>query len=106
MKRALCLFGLLCLSACGPTIGDPCTTAQECGAGVCVNRDFAPGGYCSKGCAAGAGCPAGTLCVANVLNGGWGCMRTCTQAPDCRPGYVCAVVGHSAASVCIGPAGL
>jgi len=106
MKRALLAFGLLGLSACGPTIGDPCTTGQDCGPGVCVNRDFAPGGYCSKNCA--SGCPAGTICVANVLgDGNSGCMRACKQATtDCRPGYLCAVVGHSATAVCIGPAGL
>lgn len=104
MKRALWTFAMICLAACGPTIGDPCTTTQDCGPGLCVNRDFAPGGYCSKSC---GDCPAGTICVANILNNGnAGCMRSCKQATDCRTGYVCHAVGNSATSVCIGPAGL
>lgn len=96
------------LSACGPTIGDPCTTSQECGAGVCLNRDFAPGGYCSLDCAlGGTACPAGTICVADAVGKDKpGCMRTCRQQTECRSGYVCKTEKNSSEPICVGPQGI
>lgn len=97
------------LAACGPTIGDPCTTTAECGGQLCINEDFAPGGYCSKPCDLGdeRSCPVGTICVREALaNNGHACFRTCTSQADCRPGYLCTTAGDSARAVCIGPSGL
>ena len=59
---------LITLTGCGATIGDACTTEKDCGAGLCLNRDFTPGGYCSLGCTVGgAACPAGSVCVDNAV---------------------------------------
>lgn len=98
----------LALSACGPTIGDACTTDRDCGAGVCVNRDFTPGGACSLPCVVGgAACPAGTLCVRDVIaNNQPGCMKSCKRQADCRDAYVCNVQKDSETPICVGPAGI
>jgi hypothetical protein len=110
MTRALFLtLPLALLAACGATVGDACTTNRECGAGLCLNRDFTPGGACSIGCTLGAAnaCPAGTLCLPDVLGKDLpGCMRTCKGQVDCRVGYVCTVERDSAQPVCVGPAGI
>lgn len=109
MKNTLCaMLAGLWLAACGPTIGDACTVAQECGSGTCLNRDFAPGGYCSLSCVVGgAACPAGTVCVSDVLSRGTaGCMRTCQTERDCRSGYVCKSEKNSVVLICVGPQGI
>lgn len=102
------LMGLAVLAGCGPTVGDPCTTALDCGQGtVCVNRDFAPGGYCTKDCSNGQACPAGTICVDDMIGRGVrGCMRSCTTAKDCRAGYSCLPQKNSQSPVCVGPEGI
>jgi hypothetical protein len=104
--RVLLVVASLGLSACGPVIGDPCTVNTECGQGVCLNRDFAPGGMCSKACVVGgAACPAGSVCVDTAISrDAAGCMLTCTKDADCRTGYLCKTEGGN--SICIGPAGL
>ncbi len=105
--RALLLLGVLALAACGPTIGDACTTANDCAGAICINQDFAPGGYCSTSCTpGGAECPTGSTCVRNALgNGGGACFRMCNVPGDCRTGYSCLAV-QDGPRVCIGPAGL
>ncbi len=110
--RTLIALTVLCLTAaCGPTIGDACTLAAECGTGAtCINRDFTPGGYCSLSCTLGndATCPAGSTCIKDALGkNAPGCMRTCRQATDCRSSaYVCQFAKDSTKTVCIGPAGI
>ncbi|MCA2978034.1 MAG: hypothetical protein INH41_18030 [Myxococcaceae bacterium] len=108
MRPSLLAFAFAALSACGPTIGDPCTTERDCGAGACLNRDFTPGGYCSLDCRGGASpCPAGSICVEDAIGRGtWGCLRSCRAATDCRPGYVCRTEKDSSAPVCVGPEGV
>ncbi len=101
-------FLLFALIACGPTIGDPCTTPTDCGGAVCLNRDFTPGGACSLSCSLGTdnACPTGSTCVKNALGpNAAGCMRTCTSQSQCRTGYLCKSANDSA-SVCIGPQGI
>lgn len=105
-RRLLVLLMSLGLSACGPIVGDPCTVASECGPGVCLNRDSAPGGLCSLACTVGgAACPAGSACVPRAIDGDTaGCLRTCAKDSDCRSGYTCRTEdGHP---VCLGPGGL
>lgn len=109
MTRALAVLVVLGLSACGPVIGDACTVNTECGPGVCVNRDFAPGGLCSLVCTPGAtsACPAGSVCVTAVVDGDTaGCMRSCDADSDCRSGYACRAERQSATKICVGPSGL
>ena len=94
---------LMALCACGPVIGDPCTVNTECGPGVCLNRDFAPGGVCSKTCTpGGAACPAGSVCVERAVDGDTaGCLLGCAKDAECRTGYTCRSEGGD--KVCLGP---
>jgi hypothetical protein len=89
------------LWACGATIGDPCTTASECGPGLCLNAASTPGGYCSLACGADAGaCPSGSTCV------GGSCFLRCSAGSGCRNGYLCQVPdGGGPETICIGPGG-
>lgn len=107
-QRALFLCVALVLSACGATIGDACTTERDCGAGVCLNRDFTPGGACSLACnPGGAACPAGSVCVDDAIGrDSPGCLRSCRTASDCRAGYICRTEKKSATPVCVGPEGI
>jgi hypothetical protein len=106
--RALLLS--LAVSACGPTIGDPCTTAQDCLGRTCLNGGGVPGGYCSSMCKVGdmgAQCPTGTVCIRDgIANGNDGCYRQCNSTRDCRTGYRCESARGSDATVCVGPNGL
>lgn len=106
MRRALLLTILFAgLAGCGPIIGDACTVNTECGKGVCLNADFAPGGLCTLTC--GSGCPAGSTCVDRVIDRDTpGCMLSCTKDSDCRTGYVCRVERDSRTAVCVGTAGV
>jgi len=107
MRPAL-LAVLLFAAACGPTVGDPCTIATECGGAVCLNRDFTPGGYCTTACTPGTTrCPTGSVCVRDALGrDAWGCMLSCTKQSQCRNGYVCRVENDSPTSICVGPQGI
>lgn len=110
--RQLAFVTLLCLFGCGPVIGDPCTVATECGPGVCLNRDFAPGGLCTRACTMGQAntCPAGSTCVEAVIDADTpGCLLNCARDADCRSGYSCRSEGegglrpHGIVSACLGP---
>lgn len=107
------VFGTLALvfafSGCGPTVGDPCTTARECGNNICLNAAGQPGGYCTQTCKLddGRSCPSGTLCVRDgASRDNPSCFRICRSAADCRTGYVCRTEKDSPSPVCIGPAGI
>jgi hypothetical protein len=100
--RALLLVWLL-LAACGPTIGDPCTTAQDCLGRTCLNGNGIPGGYCSLSCVLNDAnsCPTGSKCVKDgIAKDVHGCYRRCFSTRDCRAGYDCSSEG-----VCVGPGG-
>ena len=98
----------LLLSGCGPTIGDACTQARDCGAGACVQQDHTPGGACSLACTVeGDDCPSGTTCVRDAIaHGQPGCLKSCTRQADCRDTYVCRVEQGSETPVCVGPSGI
>jgi len=89
---------LAALCACGPTVGDACTTDRECNA-TCLQSQDTPRGYCTLQCAQDAQCPNGTACVSDTPGPGK-CLLLCTDARDCRSGYVCAL--HDGAKVCFG----
>jgi hypothetical protein len=104
----ICFF-VLTLAACGPTVGDPCTTTNDCGGQVCINDSYAPGGYCSRACTIGdeRSCPVGTLCIPDALAAGTpACFKVCTRIDECRDGYECKVVRDSRQAVCVGTSGL
>ncbi len=81
------------LVGCGATVGDACTTDGDCGdTGICINRDYTPGGYCSQACVPGKDdtCPSGSTCVSEgASNDVSACFRRCSSAADCRQGYLC-----------------
>ncbi len=110
MKRAFYLFAVVALVgvACGPTIGDPCTTAADCLNQTCLNNASVPGGYCTTSCPGSAAeCPTGSVCITNGISMGIsGCFRSCDTALDCRNGYQCNDVRNNGHAVCIGPKGL
>ena len=108
LPRVLVFLAALVVTACGPTIGDACTTERDCGTGVCLNRDFTPGGACSLPCSiGGAACPAGSVCVDDAVGrDSPGCLPSCRSAMDCRGGYVCKTEKNSATPVCVGPEGI
>jgi hypothetical protein len=106
MRHALALTILCFVAGCGPVIGDACTVNTECGAGVCLNHSFAPGGLCSVVCKVGSAntCPSGSICVAGTVDGDTaGCLHSCARDADCRSGYVCREVHDSITKVCVGP---
>jgi hypothetical protein len=101
--KARAWVGLLFVVACGPTVGDPCTTAKDCLGRLCLS---APGGYCSVSCTIGGpnGCPAGSLCIRDaVALGAHACLRSCVNERDCRTGYLCQKVSGSDVPVCVAP---
>lgn len=101
------LWAVIICVGCGPVVGDPCTVNTQCGPGVCLNRDFAPGGMCSLVCASNAQCPAGSVCVADAVDRTTsGCLLSCLQDSDCRSGYVCRVERESSTKVCVGSSGI
>ena len=105
--RALLL--VVAITACGPTVGDPCTTANECLNRQCINNGDMPGGYCSAACTLGAptSCPTGSECIRDGLgNGSHGCFKLCNSSRDCRAGYKCESARGSTSTVCVGPNGL
>jgi hypothetical protein len=81
------------LVGCGATVGDACTTDDECGdKGICINRGYTPGGYCSQACVPGKDgtCPSGSTCVSEGASDDVSaCFLRCTSAADCRQGYQC-----------------
>ena len=101
-------LGALALG-CGSSVADPCTTEADCGGQICLNKNYAPGGYCSKPCTPGVeeSCPGGTVCVRDIIAKDQpGCLRSCTGPSDCRKGYGCEVIRESSRAVCIGPEGI
>ncbi len=108
LSRALVILAALVFAGCGPTIGDACTTERDCGAGLCLNRDFTPGGTCSLPCSVGgAACPAGSVCVDGAIGrDSPGCLRSCRSVMDCRSGYVCKTERNSSTPICVGPEGI
>lgn len=109
MRTSLAIAALLSvlLTGCGPTVGDPCTTGTECGGVLCVNKDYAPGGYCTVACKVdqAPACPTGSICVRDALGkNSAACFRTCNSKVECRNGYTCRSVNGSA-NICVGAVG-
>lgn len=103
---AFAAFGLL---GCGATIGDPCTTPNECGDKLCLNKDFTPGGYCSQQCVVGDSntCPAGSTCIKDGAGAGINaCFLQCDRDQDCRTGYACRRIKDQQFTVCVAPEGI
>lgn len=75
---------------CGPSrVGTACTTDSSCGQYPAFCDKTRPEGYCSLPC----GGPMNVECPdeANCVSGGGAsaCLKSCTTATDCRPGFLC-----------------
>jgi len=103
MRSALGAAAAAVLAACGPTVGDACTTDKDCGHGVCLQGASSPGGYCSLACqgAGSSGCPNGSACDRSGNEPSPVCRLTCTTSQDCRSGYTCTGTQGST-RVCVG----
>ena len=90
------------LGSCASSIGDACTTDQDCGGRSCQSSGSFPGGYCTENCVVGddGSCPNGSSCVDH--HGGGFCLRICADNNECRTGYVCEPF-HGAGAYCLTP---
>lgn len=84
----------LCAPAGAGADGAACTSGSDCQGGICVTEaDGAPGGYCTTiGCTKTA-CHGDASCFL-VGNDDSMCLAACTEARDCRQGYVCLSEGN------------
>jgi hypothetical protein len=87
-------------------VGDPCVTADTCGAGqVCIplkTGDSAK--FCARQCARGCvDCPNGSVCQP-LDRGDLFCVRSCTGPGTCPVGLQCAT--RATGKVCVGPCAL
>jgi hypothetical protein len=113
MRRFACaaVFGLAFAScgsiAVGPesrTVGAACTTNADCAERCLTDDRHFPGGLCTVACTNDAGCPAGSVCLAE--EGGL-CVASCRADADCAGfgrGFVCdsqaAASGSGTVSIC------
>ena len=99
------LLGAGMSSGCGSSIGDACTTDQDCGGRTCDSDHRFPGGYCTEHCVVGdaSTCPSGSTCAAHhdeTL-----CLRSCAERAgntECRNGYLCKAF-KSEGTFCLSP---
>ncbi len=109
MKILLFLGFALLLTGCGTSIGEGCTTSDDCGGQICINRGGrTPGGYCSKQCVLGddSNCGGGAICVKEGAGKDFhACFLSCERSEDCRKGYSCLNEKDGQRKVCVGPEG-
>ena len=88
MRRLLTLLLPALLAwGCAPEVGDPCSSALECGAEMICDLSL-PGGYCTAGNCEFLGCPEAGICITFPNTEEW-CMTECSSDDDCRDGYEC-----------------
>jgi hypothetical protein len=87
--RLLFVFTMLALSAvaCTSIVGDACTLDADCGTGLICDASQ-PEGYCTRSSCLEQGCSEEAICVAFDADTSY-CVRPCSEASDCRPGYAC-----------------
>jgi hypothetical protein len=85
-------------------LGDPCRSAGDCLASVCLpfqaNFEGVPG-VCSSACQTSADCASGGVCLPDptgtVVDA---CFRRCASASDCSSGLACVWDADAASGVC------
>ena len=88
-KFGLLLLFTLLVSGCEASVGDKCTTSNDCPTGTVCDTD-SPGGYCLvANCEGDEDCPEDTVCVKFGESQNF-CLLECSKNGDCRGGdYVC-----------------
>jgi hypothetical protein len=111
LRALLVVSWFTCLVSCsddtaGPnstTVGAACTADTQCQQQCLMNDRHFPGGMCTLPCTADAGCPNGSVCIAEE---GGVCVVTCRNDADCAGfgrGFACdseARVNGVEASLC------
>ena len=90
MKRIIILSALwIALVGCEPSVGDKCSTSNDCPTGTVCDTD-SPGGYCLvPNCEGDEECPEETVCVKFAQMQNY-CLLKCKSDSDCRSGdYAC-----------------
>jgi hypothetical protein len=91
-RVALLLLALLLpsvLAGCGTSVGDECSSNNDCSAASMTCDLSAPGGYCLKAdCWDDSDCPEDGVCI-YFRNGDRYCMLGCSSCDDCRDDYSC-----------------
>lgn len=91
IRAALILLAAMTLTACATqiSVGDPCTTRDDCEPGL--DCFAAKKGYCTRGCSEPGQtreCPTGTVCT--VFYGTTPvCSTLCDGSGDCLDGFSC-----------------
>lgn len=93
--------GVPCPSCAFPDIGAVCGIEPLC-PGLCLAeaRGF-PAGYVTFPCTADGDCGTGAHCEAAA--GGSFCVKSCSNAADCRPGYACTFPSESSTALACWP---
>jgi hypothetical protein len=99
MRTKLLALGMLVLTfgSCGEitagpesrSVGAACTTDAQCAQTCLVDERHFPGGMCTLACASSAGCPSGSVCLAEESGL---CVVSCAVDADCAAfgrGFVC-----------------
>ncbi|MBW1762054.1 MAG: hypothetical protein JRI98_08255 [Deltaproteobacteria bacterium] len=85
MMKRLFLLVMACvtLAGCGDSsaVGGSCTTAEDCGAGLCIVSGSFPDGLCTPACDVDDECPEGFSCISR--SGGI-CLLNCTGTQECE----------------------
>lgn len=82
---AIIFSGLL---GCEASVGDKCTTSNDCPTGTVCDTD-SPGGYCLvSSCESDEECPEEAVCVSFTKSMSY-CLKKCKKDSDCRSKYTC-----------------
>jgi hypothetical protein len=85
---------------CGASrVGNSCAADLDCGQAPAFCDLTRPDGYCSRPCGGSnnLSCPEETSCVS--LGNAGSCLKACTAATDCRPGFLCTDTGGTRSCV-------
>ena len=88
MKKLILLA--LCLTICGceASVGDKCSTSNDCPSGTVCDTD-SPGGYCLvSNCETDEECPEKSTCVFFTKDLSY-CLKKCKKNSNCRKNYTC-----------------
>lgn len=88
LRTTALALALLAGAACGPTVGDECTSSYDCGTGRSCDLSVG-GGYCTETPCRARGCEDEDAVCVLFFNGESYCMLECGGSGDCRDGHPC-----------------